>query len=1388
VKGKLILLLLVVLFNHSRLVASDETIIIEDYSYKDGLTTSGVNSVLKDSKGFLWLCSNSGLFRFDGYTFRNINTLIKDNLNLETLCITEDTDHNFLIGTISGIYYYNTHLQRLFSLKLSLDIHFRTFKILFFNGRIWAATDLGLLIIASPKSFYPEQVCQADLLLPDPLHKRTPQDNFVNTLFYKSGASSLWVGSNGALYELDIHTLNFRFIDSYFQKSVRGISEYNHNIIVSSWDGGVFSINTARHTLESDPFLNYVNTIIGEQRVMSAILDNQNRLWVATFGNGLYIFESDKNKFSHTNYRSNQGNGVNLQSDFIRQMYIDNNGIAWLSMNQPALSKVYYQKSNLWYYSFRKQNNSFDSKEITSVNPASDKSKLWIATNGGGIYLFDIKTGNYSQFNDKSATGLLLQNNEVVLCYQDKTGNLWIVYRRIGLYLVPSENVVALLNGNRKKLTSPVDANTLVAKNSMLNSYITSFYEDSAGRLWVGGWGSLYIVELNKNELSENAVHNLLYHSQVTCIYAGNETDVLTFPVSPVFSILEVGKGIYWLGTLGSGIIQLDEISKNRFTGKQILSERIPGNNINCLYKDKSNHVWIGTNSGLFYWNSGTDSTGSISFKDGLSSEIVNNIVEDKKSHIWVSTSYGISEIEPQGPSVVNSYYSEKDNYNQFIPNAACISPDNMIWYSTNEALVKVDPEHTAIKRNNTAIYFTDVRINNNTVVPLEKYKGRVVMDGNINECKTIHVPYNHTLSIEFAALDFINPGQLLYKYRIGNSNEWIVLKSNQRSLSIPNLKQGEYDLNIMLANSKEKSNIRSIRINYLPPFWLSKFAYLVYFSVILFILLTYRKLLIQRILQRSIIEKERFERKKLEELDKMKSEFFSNISHEFRTPLSLIISPLEKLMNEKDITDTNRERIHLILKSSNRLLKLTNELMDFSKIEKKLLKPDFQLCEIVTLVNELCLLFNNVAYAMNLDFKSNCSFERLEIPIDRGMIEKVVLNLLSNAFKYTPANGMIMVNLTKSQEDGRDYVKLSVINTGEGINQESLGKIFDRYYQVSNAQNRNIEGTGVGLALVKSFVDLHQGKIEVKSDPDIETCFDIFLPVIQTNFKDKETIHAPMSSRKLKGFIENQDEKTDTERPEFQYKLLIIEDEDDIRQYLTDELSSEFKILSATNGEEGLKLANRVIPDLIITDLIMPVLSGLELCKKLKNQLLTSHIPVLILSAKANVEDQIEGLEMGADVFMVKPFNLDHLRAQIWRLLSFKETIYSRYRNENVMIPSGALSNKLDEEFMQKVITFINLNLTNSDLSVDHLAGCVSLSKVQTYRKIKAISGLSIVEFIRTVRLKKAAQMIAEGRFNFSEIAFETGFSTPSYFSKCFHDHFGKTPSEFAIDFERIE
>jgi signal transduction histidine kinase/ligand-binding sensor domain-containing protein/DNA-binding response OmpR family regulator len=1383
-KRRDILIILTLILSHCNyLFAINETIRIEDYSYKEGLTSSGVNSVFKDSKGFLWICTTNGLFRYDGYSFRNINSIASGNLKYETYCIVEDKNQNFWIGTAGkGITYYNTHTGKLFSLKLSEGNNSKVNRILFFQNKIWIATNQGLLVIDEKENIDVNTFFDVKVLWPDPLHKNL-QTNVINFIYAQSGSKSLWIGTNSPLYELDPVSYQFKIINSFNQNSIRWLADYsNGNILVSSWDGGVFVINPSKHILENDVYINEINKIVGDKRVKSAIVDSQNRYWIATFGEGLYIFDKEKNgNLRYENYRNEENLPIKLKSNFIDQIFIDSSGTAWLSMAESGLSKIYYRNDYFHYYNFLEKNNA-KSKEIHAIKQSSDRNKFWISFNRNELDLFDSKDNTYRQFTSTSS-GLQLQNDKINFSYQDKKGNLWIIYSRIGLYVVPSKYAISLVQGKSTGTIKPIDGNVLFLRDPRENSYITNFFDDSKGRLWIGCWGDTYVLEILDGFLKSQSPDQIIANTKISHIYSENNKDQIKFTISPVSSMVEIGDNTYWLGTRNEGIIEIKELPDHQFVGKKLeLNEKLPSNYINCFYKDRNQTLWIGTNSGLCYLIN--NSLQIINVKNGLSSESINGITEDGNHDIWISTSYGIYKINSSDLSILNFYNSDNEKINQFINGSVAVTSNGNIWFSTNESLVTFNCNSVENLQISAFVYFTDIKINNHTIIPLEKYRGTRIIENEVNLSKVINVPYGSTLNIEFAALDYLNPQKILYKYKIGTNSEWIILSPGQRSLNLPNTNPGEYSLSIMVVNSSGKSGFRSIKIHYLPPFWLSQFAYFVYILIASILLFTYRKYIIQKTMQKSLVEKERYERKKIEELDKMKSEFFSNISHEFRTPLSLIINPLEKLVNEDNLSDINKNRIKLVLKSSNRLLKLTNELMDFSKIEKELLKPDFQLCEIVSMTNEISNLFNNLADLMSIELKVNYSFDHLEIPIDRGMVEKMIFNLLSNAFKYASVNGVVMINLSKYSEAETEYVKISVINTGEGISQENISKVFDRYFQINNVQNKNVAGTGIGLSLVKSFVELHNGKVDVKSEPNLETCFDIYLPVSQINFNCNSELCSAEYKKSGKNIKVIDNIENLSNKHNYAYRILIVEDEEDIRNYIIEELSSEYKILFAKNGEEGLNIANETIPDLIITDVMMPVLSGIDLCKRLKNQVITSHIPIIILSAKTETSQQIEGLEMGADVYMIKPFNIDILKVQVQRLISFKQAIYSKYLKETTLIPQDSGANKLDDDFIRKVLAFIEENLIDSNLNVDQLANCVSLSKVQTYRKVKAISGLSIVEFIRTVRLKKASQLILEDRLNFSEIAFTTGFSTPSYFSKCFHDHFGKTPSEFASEY----
>ena len=605
VKRKSILILLVLILCHGNfLFGVNESIQIDDYSYREGLTSSGVNSVFRDSKGFLWICTTNGLFRYDGYSFKNINSIASGILKYETYCIVEDKNQNFWIGTAGkGIVYYNSHTGKLFSLKLSEGNNSKVNRILFFQNRIWIATNEGLLVIDEKEDIDVNTFFKVKVLWPDPLNKNL-QMNVINFIYAQPGSKSLWIGTNSPLYELDPDTYEFKIVNSYNQNSIRWLADYsNGKILASSWDGGVFVVDPAKHILGNDPFINEINRIVGDKRVKSAIVDSQNRYWVATFGDGLYIFDKEKDgSLRYENYRNEENLPIKLKSNFIDQIFLDSYGTAWLSMSESGLSKIYYRKDYFRYYNFSESDNT-KSKEIHAIKQSSDRNKFWVSFNRNELDLFDSKNYSYRQFSSTSS-GLQLQNDKINFAYQDKKGNLWIIYSRIGIYVVPSKQALSLVEGKSKGTIKPIEANELFSRDSRENSYITNFFDDSKGRLWIVCWGNAYVLEILDGFLNSKSSEQLLTYSKISQIYSEVNKEQINFTISPVNDMVEVRDNIYWLGTRNEGIIEIEELSNHKFVGKELdINEKLPSNYINCFYMDKSRNLWIGTNSGLCYLN-----------------------------------------------------------------------------------------------------------------------------------------------------------------------------------------------------------------------------------------------------------------------------------------------------------------------------------------------------------------------------------------------------------------------------------------------------------------------------------------------------------------------------------------------------------------------------------------------------------------------------------------------------------------------------------------------------------------------------------------------------------------------------------------------------------------
>jgi signal transduction histidine kinase/DNA-binding response OmpR family regulator len=663
---------------------------------------------------------------------------------------------------------------------------------------------------------------------------------------------------------------------------------------------------------------------------------------------------------------------------------------------------------------------------------------------------------------------------------------------------------------------------------------------------------------------------------------------------------------------------------------------------------------------------------------------------------------------------------------------------------------------------------------------------------------ETHEILLNHkqsSFTIEFVALNYIQGSKSQYAYILeGLENEWNLV-GHKNSASYSYVKPGKYLFKVKGSNNDGLWNNTpaTLKIIILPPFWQTAWAYTIYVVIFIALIFAFIRYRITRAKQIHLLE-----------LNQMKLQFFANISHELRTPLSLILSPAENILAYARKNKEIKGQLELIYKNSNRLFRLVNEIMDFSKAEESKLTISVQSGDIVKFTQELSNFFSDEALRRQIDYQFIAEPASIEAWVDRDKYEKIILNLLSNAFKFTPDNGTISIKIEKLANNrqqlnakkysipkvsSKELLKISVIDNGKGISPVDINKVFERFYQGSNEDYTYQTGTGIGLSLTKTLVELHHGKIFVTSEKGKETCFTILMPLGNNHFKKSEIIQEPIDiSSKISEspFSITEDKSNKPEPPQNAPTIMVVEDNYELRKYILSTLSVKYKILEAGDGEMGYNLAVENVPDLIISDIIMPNLSGIELCKQIKGNIVTSHIPIILLTAKITLEDQINGIETGADAYITKPFNVRYLEVITNNLIQSRQRLFKRFSQEVYILPKEITNNSLDQNFLENVINHIEENILSTELSVENLASHLLMSPGHIWRKIKSLTGQSTNEFIRTIRLKKAIKLIEEGNLNVSEIAYKVGFSSPAYFTKCFRKQYGKSPSRYFSDIKK--
>jgi signal transduction histidine kinase/DNA-binding response OmpR family regulator len=876
--------------------------------------------------------------------------------------------------------------------------------------------------------------------------------------------------------------------------------------------------------------------------------------------------------------------------------------------------------------------------------------------------------------------------------------------------------------------------------------------------------------------------------------------------------------GILWGAASHNGLVIIDLQNRKeiaQFINDPLATNSISDNNINCLYKDSNGNLWIGTEFGLNKIQQNVDSLTSIpsgtyhsadfnnlrfirfQTQDGLSGNVIKSLIEDNQKRLWIATDQGISVLDLSDHTLHTLDFFDGIQEGSFLQNSCAKGEDGTLYFGGENGLNFFDPERITFEKERYSLHINRLDILNERISVGSEFRDKVILNKDLEKTSQIELSYKDKLiELGFVAVDFEHPGEVEYYHMLdGFDIDWVKsLEGNNATYT--KLRPGPYTFRVKartINNSWTEETSISIIIN--PPFWSSWwFIALVSLQIVLLVLLYIRYRLSNLKSQKEKLEvlvKKRTE--ELEQANAMKIRFFTNISHEIRTPLTLILAPIEHLINSKGIDRSIQKKHALIYRNAQRLHDLINQLLQFRKIETGNLefKPSYG--EPIQFIENLVAPFFDFASQKGQEFILDIQAKKIEAWFDEDKLDKILNNLLSNAIKYTPNEGKITLKVSTEFDNPEmdPILRLDVSDTGIGIDQAKLEKIFDRFYEVDDS-DLIMEGTGIGLALTKALVELYQGKITVTSQVGEGSCFSVWLPMGGGNLEEiekKDEKSEGLSEfpdeasviKEYKGLVAAEAYQSEEEKA----SILIVEDNKDLCGFIQDLLSDDYLVKTAFNGREALELlALDHTIDLVISDIMMPVMDGLTFCRKIKNNIDTSHIPVLLLTAKHGEESELEGLKSGADDYIYKPFNEEILKVKIKNVLAFRENLKINYLNQLNVEPSNITTTSRDKDFLEKAIRVVEVSISDSEFDIKTFASNMAVSPSTMLRKMKAITGESSDKFIRTIRLKRAAQLLQNSQLLVTEICYEVGFSSQKHFSATFKKQFGLSPSEYKKQF----
>ncbi|WP_311952798.1 hybrid sensor histidine kinase/response regulator transcription factor [Mucilaginibacter terrae] len=1330
----------------------------------EGLSNSSVESIAQDSRGFIWFGTTDGLNRFDGAkmaVFRHVRGNQHSLSSNFIRKIFKDRSGRLWLGTSNGLNLFepetntfSSHIHRSAYVESKGDRINDIYEDA--DQALWVATGWGSISKVNVKERRFEDYYFRNT-------QSAPQNNSNVYCIAHRNVTSMWVGTQNGVRIFDIKSR--KFIDPPYQLSkkipyrIRTLAvTRSGQLWIGTEENGLFRANLADGKLEHFQYSPQNSGSLGSNRIISMAIGAKDQLYVGTVNGGFNVFNEENKSF--VKYINDPALPNSISQRSVSAIFLDKQQNIWLGTPRGGVDVATTSRPKFDRYQHNPNRLSISYNDVKSFSE-DEHGNIWIGTDGGGLNYFNRETGAFKAYRNIPGKSNTLGSDQVMSVLSDHAGRLWAGTFDGGL------NLFDPTNGTFERFVH--DSRN---KASIASNLVEDILEDSKKRLWVCTYnGGLNLFDPQKKEF----------------VLAGQgKTPDKQISGVKLLSVKEDRQGKLWIVTDDAGLNRYDPETGGvkHYFNKGLNSD------LTAVFIDHYGRIWAGKN-GLYLYH--PDEDRFILYKDAgeLKNEFIKGILESTPGELWISTTNGIYQFNILKKTLKN--YNTNDGLQgmEFEFNSCLKARDGTMFFGGTNGFNAFKPD--SIKLNNfmAPIYFTSLEIFNQKIKPapnsvLSKdisYTGEIVLS-----------PEQTSFGIEFALLNFVNPANNRYAYKLENfDRKWNDI-GHLHHASYTNLDPGKYIFKVKAANNDGLWNpkVATLTVIISPPFYKTWwFALLTIATVLTILYLAYD--FKKKLDHKTLIEKQK------EEVLQLQLQFFTNISHEFRTPLSLIVGPLEALKNEN--SPVRQKKLYQVIdRNAQRLMRLVNELMDFRKLQSGVLRLSIRPYHASELFGNIAAEFENIAAQKEINFEVSVQNDIDTVWVDGDFVEKIIYNLLNNAFKYTEAGGVVNFNVWTSMKEhtaafqnqlqflhpvrAEKYLYIRVKDSGIGISPESIVHLFERYYRISNAHL----GSGIGLAFVKSLTELHRGDIYVYSERHKGTELIIGLPYRKEDHEAGSMADAGYESLvRLESTADTTDFEIDdyaNEVPasgkEEHDRILLVDDNLELRTFLKDVLEKHYHIMEANNGKEGLTLAKENYPDIILSDVMMPEMDGIEFCYQVKNDLDTSHIPFVMLTAKDAIESKIQGTQSGADVYLTKPLSMALLLATVKNILDQQKKSREHYIKDYFLGTKDLVQTTKDKEFLDHFSNILDQQITNSDLDMVHLSQEMGMSQSKLYQKIKKLSGQSIVEFVRSYRLKKAVQIMVHEDISINEVIYRVGIQTASHFAKIFKKEYGKTPSQF--------